>query len=94
MNQRIIYLDVIRIIACMMVIIMHAPIPGADAEGHGPFLVLISYLTVPCVPLFFMVSGSLLLPCRKEVTAIGYLKKTYRESSRSNNCLFLSLYDY
>lgn len=74
-NQRTIYLDVIRIIACMMVIIMHAPIPGTGAEGHGPFLVLISYLTVPCVPLFFMVSGSLLLPCRKEVSAIDYLKK-------------------
>lgn len=76
-----------------MVIIMHAPIPGADAEGHGPFLVLISYLTVPCVPLFFMVSGSLLLPCRKEVSAIDYLK-AYRESCRSNSCLFLTLYDY
>lgn len=74
-NQHIVYLDVIRIIACMMVIIMHAPIPGTGAEGHGPFLVLISYLTVPCVPLFFMVSGSLLLPCRKEVSAIDYLKK-------------------
>lgn len=74
-NQRTVYLDIIRVIACMMVIIMHAPIPGADAEGHGPFLVLISYLTVPCVPLFFMVSGSLLLPYRKEVTAIDYLKK-------------------
>lgn len=74
-NQRTIYLDVIRVIACMMVIIMHAPIPGTGAEGHGPFLVLISYLTVPCVPLFFMVSGSLLLPCKKEVTAINYFKK-------------------
>lgn len=51
-NQHIVYLDIIRVIACIMVIIMHAPIPGADAEGHGPFLVLISYLTVPCVPLF------------------------------------------
>lgn len=39
------------------------------------FLVLISYLTAPCVPLFFMVSGSLLLPCKKEMTAINYLKK-------------------
>lgn len=74
-NQHIVYLDVIRIIACMMVIIMHAPIPGTGAEGHGPFLVLISYLTAPCVPLFFMVSGSLLLPCKKEVTAITYFKK-------------------
>lgn len=69
------YLDVIRTIACMMVIIMHAPIPGVGAESHGPFLVLISYLTTPCVPLFFMVSGSLLLPCQKEVTAINYFKK-------------------
>ena len=58
-----------------MVIIMHAPIPGVGAESHGPFLVLISYLTAPCVPLFFMVSGSLLLPCKKEVTAINYFKK-------------------
>lgn len=75
-NQRTVYLDIIRVIACIMVIMMHAPIPGAGAEGHGPFLVLISYLTVPCVPLFFMVSGSLLLPCRKEVSAIDYLKKS------------------
>lgn len=74
-QQRKTYLDIIRILACLMVIIMPAPIPGAGAEGHGPFLVLISYLTVPCVPLFFMVSGSLLLPCRKEVSAIDYLKK-------------------
>lgn len=58
-----------------MVIIMHAPIPGAGAKSHGLFLVLISYLTAPCVPLFFMVSGSLLLPCKKEMTAINYLKK-------------------
>lgn len=74
-QQRKTYLDIIRILACLMVIIMHAPILGVGAEGHGPFLVLISYLTVPCVPLFFMVSGTLLLPCRKEVSAIDYLKK-------------------
>lgn len=58
-----------------MVIIMHAPIPGTGAESHGAFLVLVSYLTVPCVPLFFMVSGALLLPCKKEITAIDYFKK-------------------
>ena len=54
---------------------MHAPIPGIGAESHGAFLVLISYLTVPSVPLFFMVSGALLLPCKKEITAVNYLKK-------------------
>lgn len=74
-KQRTVYLDVIRVIACMMVIIMHSPIPGINAESHGAFLVLISYLTVSCVPLFFMVSGALLLPCKKEITAIDYFKK-------------------
>lgn len=75
-KQRTIYLDVIRIIACLMVITMHAPISGEGATAHGPFLVLNSYLTAPCVPLFFMVSGALLLPCReKEESASMYLKK-------------------
>ena len=74
-KQRIVYLDVIRVIACMMVTIMHAPIPGTTAESHGAFLTLISYLTIPCVPLFIMISGTLLLPCRKEIKAIDYLKK-------------------
>lgn len=74
-NQRTVYLDIIRVIACIMVIVMHAPIPGIGEESHGAFLVLISYLTVPSVPLFFMVSGALLLPCKKEITAVNYLKK-------------------
>ena len=54
---------------------MHAPIPGEGALAHGPFLVLSSYLTSPCVPLFFMVSGALLLPCKEGVTANSYIKK-------------------
>lgn len=74
-KQRTVYLDVIRVIACMMVIIMHAPIPNIGVEDHGAFLVLINYLTVPCVPLFFMISGTLLLPYKKEATTIDFLKK-------------------
>ena len=54
---------------------MHAPIPGEGASAHGSFLALSSYLTSPCVPLFFMVSGALLLPCKDGVTAGWYLKK-------------------
>lgn len=75
LKQRTIYLDVIRIIACLMVIMMHAPIPGEGASVHGPFLVLSSYLTASCVPLFFMASGALLLPCREGGSAAEYLKK-------------------
>lgn len=57
-NKRLEYLDIIRVVACLMVIVMHAPISGDGAMTHGPFLVFTSYLTAPCVPLFFMVSGA------------------------------------
>lgn len=75
MKQRIVYLDIIRIIACLMVIIMHAPMPSENISAYGPLLVLLSYVTAPCVPLFFMVSGALLLPCKDDIVAGGYLKK-------------------
>lgn len=58
-----------------MVIVMHAPMPGEGALTHGPFLVLGSYFTSPCVPLFFMISGALLLPCREVEPATTYVKK-------------------
>lgn len=74
-NKRLEYLDIIRVVACLMVIVMHAPISGDGAMTHGPFLVFTSYLTAPCVPLFFMVSGALLLPCREGITARAYLAK-------------------
>lgn len=72
--KRLLYLDIIRLIACLMVIVMHAPMPGVAAETHGAFLVQSSYLTAPCVPLFFMVSGALLLPCKEGGGAGKYLK--------------------
>ena len=53
-------LDIIRIIACIMIVTMHSPIPtGAE---NGLFLSTLSYLTAPGVGLFFMLSGALLLP--------------------------------
>lgn len=74
-RQRKTYLDVIRILACLMVIMMHSPIPGKGALVHGPFLTLSSYVTSPCVPLFFMVSGALLLPCADRITTSQYITK-------------------
>lgn len=74
-SQHIIHFDIVRVIACIMVIVMHSPIPGYNASLHGPFLTLTSYLTAPCVPLFFMVSGALLLPRKEGVDAFQYLKK-------------------
>lgn len=70
MKQRILYLDIIRVLACIMVICMHAPMPWSG-EGEVPaqiraFMVYSSYWTLPCVCLFFAVSGALLLPAKIE----------------------------
>ena len=55
-------INIIRILACLMVIFMHAPLPNEQANGL--FLSSLSYLTAPCIGLFFMVSGYLLLPIK------------------------------
>lgn len=64
-------LDLIRVIACFMVVMIHAPLPIEKADGI--FLSSLSYVTIPCIGLFFMVSGALLLPV-KEKTA-SFLKR-------------------
>ncbi|MBO7562759.1 MAG: acyltransferase family protein [Bacteroidales bacterium] len=53
------YLDVIRIWACVLVILMHSPMNGTS----GAIQNLVYALSGPCIGLFFMVSGALLLPC-------------------------------
>lgn len=64
MKQRSYSLDIIRILACFMVVLMHSPLPAENA--NGPFLVALSYFTAPCIGLFFMVSGALLLPVKMD----------------------------
>lgn len=51
-------LDILRIIAIMLIVLMHSPIPGSSS---GTILAGISYLTAPGIGIFFMVSGALLL---------------------------------
>lgn len=60
MKQRDSSLDIIRIFACFLVVLMHSPLPSTNALG--PFLTALSYFSAPCIGLFFMVSGALLLP--------------------------------
>lgn len=64
MKQRIYYLDIVRCLACIMVVLMHAPYPGGGVSGT--VLVPISLFTAPCIGLFFMVSGALLLPTKED----------------------------
>lgn len=57
--KRILHYDIMRVLACIMVIATHAPIPH---EGWcGPLLSSLSYFCAPCIGLFFMISGALLL---------------------------------
>jgi len=58
-------LDIIRILACMMIVLMHAPMP--TGSENGVFLSTVSYLTAPGIGLFFMLSGALLLPMRTDI---------------------------
>lgn len=61
-KERILYLDIIRIVACIMIIIMHAPIPNTGLSSY--VLSTDSLMTAPGVGLFIMVSGALLLPVK------------------------------
>lgn len=63
-KERNLSLDIIRILACLMVVLMHSPMPSENAVG--PFLAALSYLTAPCIGLFFMVSGALLMPVKTD----------------------------
>lgn len=60
---RHLYLDIIRIFACILIITMHAPMPGIGISGN--ILSAISLMTAPGIGLFFMVSGALLLPVQE-----------------------------
>ena len=59
-NQRIVYLDVLRVVACCMIVLMHSPAPNSGVPGI--IQVPIYFLTAGGLVLFFMVSGALLLP--------------------------------
>lgn len=72
-NQRDINLDIIRIVACLMVVTMHAPMPNENAIGI--FNAALSYYNAPCIGLFFMVSGALLLPIKGD--GIDFLKRRF-----------------
>lgn len=58
-EQRNYSFDLIRVIAIILIILMHSPIPGS--ETSGVVLSGISFITAPGIGLFLMISGALLL---------------------------------
>lgn len=82
-KQRKVYIDILRTIACFAVIFNHFD-PGfynciyVEAGGLSYFVMLtISILCKFAVPLFFMISGALLLG-KKETITILYKKRVMR----------------
>lgn len=61
-KTRYVEFDLIRCAACLLIVIMHSPMPSV--KSNELFLSSISYFTAPGIGLFFMVSGALLLPIK------------------------------
>jgi surface polysaccharide O-acyltransferase-like enzyme len=71
MKERNYSYDLMRVVACLMIIAMHAPMPGDGTNSL--FLNTLSYLTEPGLCLFFVLSGALLLPTKLDT--IEFIKK-------------------
>lgn len=63
-QQRIVYLDVIRVLSCIMIVLMHSP--HRDIGTPGYIQAPLYYITASGLCLFFMVSGALLLPVKTD----------------------------
>lgn len=72
---RDIKIDIIRCLACMMVILMHTPRPEGGLPA--PFHASLALLTEPCIGLFFMVSGALLLPVK--MSYVEFIKRRIKK---------------
>ena len=71
-DNRIIWMDAIRVIAVLMVLIIHSPLPTGEPNI---FLSIYNYMSAPTIGLFFMISGALLLPVRDTSTKLFYIKR-------------------
>lgn len=72
-RETIAWVDLLRIIACFLVVLAHAcdPFVAKFDDNPSEFLTgaLFGSLVRPCVPLFVMISGVLLLPVRTDMGA-------------------------
>ena len=64
LQRRIPYLDILRVIACLLVILIHTPIRQYEAYYTTPSIATAIYTVLVAVNcnLFFMITGALLLP--------------------------------
>lgn len=71
---RDINLDLLKVIACVGVVLLHTAMGGFKETGSWNFSTYLYYLGTYAIPLFFMVNGYLLLG-KKEITYFYILQK-------------------
>ena len=83
-NQHIVWLDVVRFIAMFTVVCCHCTDPFNFYPGTAPNIgeiklwgAIYGSVLRPCVPLFVMITGALLLPVRGD-TSTFYKKRIFR----------------
>lgn len=80
-KEHIAWVDLLRVTACFLVIVSHScdPFVGQFDNNHYEFLTgaFIGSLVRPCVPLFVMMSGILLLPIKMDMSTF-YSKRAKR----------------
>lgn len=81
-TSRLLYADVIRSTAILMVILLHTSAlyfyqETASLQWH--FANIINSFTRPAVPLFLMLSGAMLLSSQRNETPLEFLKRQFRK---------------
>lgn len=74
-TNRVVYLDVIRVLSCILIVLMHSPHRDGGAPGY--VIAPIYFITAAGLCLFFMVSGALLLPVKTDT--FSFLRKRLRK---------------
>lgn len=65
-QSRLYWLDAVRVLACFLVCLIHAPLPDTSSQG-SLWISAYNYVSAPCIGLFFMVSGALLFPVKQGI---------------------------
>lgn len=73
-KNRNISLDLLKVLACIGVILLHTTMGGFKETGSWNLLAYLYYLGTYSIPLFFMVNGYLLLG-KREITYPYILQK-------------------
>lgn len=73
-KYRNINLDLLKVLACVGVVLLHTAMGGFKETGSWNFLTYLYYLGTYSIPLFFMVNGYLLLG-KREITYSYILQK-------------------